>query len=270
MRSFHVRAGSLVAAICLLAQSSLATDVSPSPPPSAPAASGDERVAKLPEHRQLIVVTAPGWNHHAGRLSRFELQGTQWAPVGQVAEVNLGRRGLAWGRGLTPIGKSGLRKKEGDGRSPAGIFALGTAFGAERTLPEGAQGYPYLAAGPSNYCVEDVRSEYYNQLIDANDVATRGWQRWSALARSDGLFDWGVFVEHNTTPTRVGRGSCIFLHVWRAKGVGTSGCTAMPIETARALVAWLDVERRPLLVQLPESVYEELAPRYDLPPVIVH
>jgi zinc D-Ala-D-Ala dipeptidase len=47
----------------------------------------------------------------------------------------VGRNGLAWGIGVVPTDDAQVRsesapvKREGDGRAPAGIFALSTAFG---------------------------------------------------------------------------------------------------------------------------------------------
>lgn len=259
MKVARLLAGSIVLALALPSQGSLA------------ASEGQEasRVrtadAPLPEAGQLVVVTTEGWNSHRGRLERFVRQGDQWRRAGEPSPVSLGRSGLAWGRGLLPPPKGTRLKREGDGRSPAGVFGLGTAFGSAQELPEESQGYPYLAASKTSYCVEDTRSEYYNQLIDAKEVRTSGWQQWSALDRPDGLFRWGVFVNQNIQPTEIGAGSCIFLHVWRAAGVGTAGCTAMPLAQVADLVAWLKPGAEPLLVQLPRAAYRELSPAYGLP-----
>ncbi len=172
---------------------------------------------------------------------------------------------MAWGRGLDALTDSGPVKKEGDGRSPAGVFALARAFGAADALPAGAHGFPYLHATPNTYCVEDVHSDFYNQIIDARDVTRASWEKWSELRRADGLFDWGVVVGQNDPDVRRGAGSCVFLHVWRGPNVPTAGCTAMPRERIEAIVDWLDADARPLLVQIPELAYAKWRTRWDLP-----
>ena len=48
--------------------------------------------------------------------------------VGEPTPVTIGRAGSAWGLGLHPA-QRGPQKREGDGRAPAGVFRIGTAFG---------------------------------------------------------------------------------------------------------------------------------------------
>src|SRR5437879_11698282 len=89
----------------------------------------------LAESIQLLVVTTPDWNSVQGRLERWErIPGTKsWRVVGDAIPIVVGKNGMAWGSGMIlPDGvqQSGDPiKREGDGRSPAGVFSLGTAFG---------------------------------------------------------------------------------------------------------------------------------------------
>src|SRR5829696_3757437 len=88
--------------------------------------------APLARSRQLVVVTTRGWDDVPGTLRRFERQGIRgaWAKVGADVPVAVGRNGLGWGVGLFDAGAAaGPQKKEGDGKAPAGVFALGPAFG---------------------------------------------------------------------------------------------------------------------------------------------
>lgn len=235
---------------------------------------------ELPKTRQLLVVLTDTWKSNTGTLRRFSMDRARelsspaasplteehWLSQGDEVPVSLGRNGLAWGRGSRIEAREGHPwKREGDGKSPAGVFSLGTAFGAEKELPESSHGYPYLPVSSTDYCVEDVRSEFYNQLIDSTLVNVRGWRKWSPLERADGLFRWGVFVNQNTESTQVGAGSCIFLHIWRGPGIGTSGCTAMPSAVIGEVVRWLDPHAAPLLIQLPREVYLELASQHHWP-----
>lgn len=215
---------------------------------------------------QLIVVRAPSWSSSAGILKRYEREGGgEWRDTGDAVHVSLGRRGLAWGRGLHPAGEAGPTKHEGDGRSPAGAFRLEHAFGYADALPEGARGFPYLQGTQTTYCVEDVRSSHYNEIIDASRGKRSVWQRWSPLRRTDGLFRWGVVVQQNSPEVVVGAGSCVFLHIWRGEHVPTSGCTAMPAGAVEEILRWLEPTAAPVLVQLPEATYRAVAGRWSLP-----
>ena len=49
--------------------------------------------------------------------------------------ITIGRAGAAWGIGLHPQ-QLGPRKKEGDGRSPAGVFRIGDTEGFLFSLRE--------------------------------------------------------------------------------------------------------------------------------------
>src|SRR5204863_8286913 len=75
---------------------------------------------------QLIVAIAPDWNSMRGKLQLFErTHGGDWSAITSAVPVLFGKNGLAWGIGLTGQDEPGLRKKERDGRAPAGVFAIG-------------------------------------------------------------------------------------------------------------------------------------------------
>lgn len=216
--------------------------------------------------RQLLLVRADHWWSSSGVLAQYERRPDgEWLAVGSETPVDLGRNGLAWGRGLHASPAKGPFKTEGDRRSPAGVFALSRAFGTAPELPADSRGFPYLQSTDTSYCVEDVRSNFYNQIIDARDVKRAGWERWSELRRRDGLFDWGVVVKQNAPEIRKAAGSCVFLHVWRGPGMPTSGCTAMPRERIQELLRWLDPKAQPVLVQLPKPALDALRKAWELP-----
>src|SRR5215471_21650190 len=79
---------------------------------------------------QLILGIAPTWESMRGELRLFERpHGGDWKVVAGPFPVLFGKNGLAWGTGISGQNESGLRKKERDGRAPAGIFAIGQVFG---------------------------------------------------------------------------------------------------------------------------------------------
>src|SRR4029453_5859788 len=72
---------------------------------------------------QLIVAVAPTWDSARGELRLFERSpGGNWEAVSGLWRVLFGKNGVAWGTGLAGQNEPGLRKKERDGRAPAGVF----------------------------------------------------------------------------------------------------------------------------------------------------
>src|SRR3989304_3798952 len=84
--------------------------------------------------RQLVLVVTPNEIATSGVLYRFERdsEDSPWKSLGSEWPIVVGRTGLASGVGLHRGPVPGLpMKKEGDGKSPAGVFALTSAFGFE-------------------------------------------------------------------------------------------------------------------------------------------
>jgi D-alanyl-D-alanine dipeptidase len=225
--------------------------------------------AALRESTQVLVVTTPDWNAVEGILQAYERPGARkrWKAVGAPIPVVVGKNGLGWGAGVAADarrrGADDPVKKEGDGRSPAGIFRLGTAFGyAAQEPPEWKM--PYVRLTPSVECVDDARSKFYNRVVDRAAV-TPDWSSSEQMLRPDGQYRWGMVVDHNADPVTEEAGSCIFLHIWLGPGVGTTGCTAMAQEELEGVLSRLDPARRPLLVQLPRPQYKKLRRHWKLP-----
>ncbi len=217
--------------------------------------------------RQLLLVTAEGWDSTSGELRRFERAqaGGEWTAVGGPVYVNLGRHGLGWGRGLHGLALGpGPVKREGDGRAPAGLFELGTGF-AYDPAALGAVRVPLLRADADLVCVDDAGSRLYNQIVRKSSVAAPDWASAENMRRADGQYRLGLLVRHNMDPVTPGGGSCIFMHIWLGRGVGSSGCTNMAPENMQELLRWLDQDRAPVLVQLPRKELERYRASWHLP-----
>jgi D-alanyl-D-alanine dipeptidase len=155
-------------------------------------------------------------------------------------------------------------KREGDGKAPAGAFPLGTAFGFASSAAAVGTRLPYLPLVETTECVDDTASAHYNAIVDRARVPRVDWAS-SERMRSIDLYRLGVVVDYNVRPPAAGRGSCIFLHVWRGPGSSTAGCTAMPEPALAELVRWLDPARRPALVQLTDEAYARRRAAWGLP-----
>ena len=253
-RALPALAASLAAA-CLTA--------SPALPPPAP--------EPLRAALQLVVVTTTGWDSITGALHRFVRDDTRasWRREGAAVPIVVGRTGLAWGAGFdrnatraAPV--AGPLKREGDGRSPAGVFPIPTAFGFAPTDSMRWVRLPYRMLTPATECVDDTASVHYNAVVERSDVSSVDW-RSSERMREVAPYRLGLIVGYNDAPAVKARGSCIFFHIWSGPRAPTVGCTALDAEGLERLVAWLDPRARPVVVQLPAAVYAELRGEWRLP-----
>jgi len=219
-------------------------------------------MAQVPQDStQALIVVTPSWEATQGQLYRFVRANRSWTVVGVPRPVVLGRTGLAWGRGLHSVPEDGQpRKKEGDGRAPAGIFSLGRAYGYGT---QALGSWPYQQSQALDRCVDDSSSTFYNQILP--EQAPVGWTSAEEMRRRDDLYRLLVVVNHNTAQPTPQGGSCIFLHVWRSSTSPTVGCTAMAEANLQEVVAWLDPKAKPILIQLPQGVYQTYQPVWDLP-----
>jgi D-alanyl-D-alanine dipeptidase len=223
---------------------------------------------------QLVVVTSADWTSVPAVLSRYEASspGGPWSQVGTSFPVVLGETGLGWGNGLhpsTPPAGAPI-KHEGDGRSPAGLFTIKPAFGYATPAASTWIQLPYLQATSDLNCVDDPNSRYYTQTLYKSSLPKTGpdapdWNSSEIMLRPDDLYEIGAIIDHNTSHTVKGGGSCIFLHLWEGLGSSTVGCTAGAEPNMHALLAWLDPAANPLIVQLPQAVYDSVKEAWGLP-----
>lgn len=219
---------------------------------------------------QMVVVTPANWEATSATLRRFERHDQHWQQVGSAVSVTLGRTGSAWGMGLNAARSDGPVKREGDGKSPAGVFALGSAFGyAERI----ATGLHYQPMTTNDWCIDVPASNYYNQIIDRSVVKAPYLDQSSEPMRrdlhenGDQRYREGFVIQHNVDGKARQGGSCIFAHLWKAPGETTAGCTAMAPESMDTLLAWLDEKRHPVFVLLPTPQYSALQASWALPEI---
>ena len=206
---------------------------------------------------QLIVVTSDSWSADRGTLQLYDrATDRSWRRTGTAVPVMLGRNGLAWGVGLH--GEEAT-KREGDGRAPAGIFELERVHGGAGATK--LENFPYRKMSDVMEGIDDAQSRFYNRFLDPADVPARerDWKRTETVRSANPMFRWLVEVKHNWEQ-RPGYGSCIWLHIWKAPGVATSGCTTMETAALERLVHWLDARKRPLLVQVPRTELQRLMP----------
>jgi len=225
--------------------------------------------AELPwtDARQLVLVITPDWDASQGTLQAFSKHDGTWKSHAAAVPVTVGRSGAAWGVGLHAATSDGPVKKEGDGRSPAGVFRIGEAFGYPAFVRTALE---YKGMTESDYCIDVSGSPLYNQIVDARVVGQPAVQgstepmRRDLHVNGDQRYKIGFVIEHNAHGTR-DAGSCIFAHLWKQPGEPTSGCTAMEESVMSNLLGWLRADQRPVFVLLPQAEYVRLKGEWQLP-----
>ena len=149
------------------------------------------------------------------------------------------RRG--WGLGLHRPLQPGPVKREGDGRAPAGVFAIGKAFGyaasAATALPYAAMDAPTTASMSAGRRCTTASST--RKVVGAvpSPGSTEPMRR-DLHADGDQRYRLGFVIEHNAAG-RPAAGSCIFAHLWKSPDDATAGCTAMDDAVMTRLLSWL-------------------------------
>ena len=145
---------------------------------------------------------------------------------GDVFAVALGRGGIA------------REKREGDGVTPAGRFALREVRYRADRLDAPDCGLPLSAIGPRDGWSDDPADPHYNRLVRHPEEGERALSA-ERLWREDHLYDVIVVVGHNDAPPVPGAGSAIFMHLAREGYTPTEGCVALARDDLVALLARL-------------------------------
>jgi L,D-peptidoglycan transpeptidase YkuD (ErfK/YbiS/YcfS/YnhG family) len=231
------------------------------------AAAANDEAAAWSGARQMVLVTTPDWNTDHGMLQTFERDGAAWKEVGAPAPVTIGKAGAGWGLGLNAPRHDGPVKREGDLRSPAGVFDIGEAFGY---AAKADTAMPYRALSATDYCVDVSGSPQYNRIVDADIAGQKAVEgstepmRRDIHVHGDQRYRQGFVIEHNPQQRAQG-GSCIFAHLWKSPVDATTGCTAMAPPLMHRLLAWLRPQDHPVFVLLPRPAYDKLHAPWHLP-----
>jgi len=131
-------------------------------------------------------------------------------------------------------------KREGDGRTPSGVYGFDFFFGV--AADPGVR-FPYRRIpGPSVVWDDDPASPLYNQWVDLASQAG-GTDPEPMYTRP--AYDYGAVIAYNAARTP-GLGSAIFLHV--GTGGPTAGCISLPADQLLQVLRWLDPQRQPRIV----------------------
>jgi L,D-peptidoglycan transpeptidase YkuD (ErfK/YbiS/YcfS/YnhG family) len=190
----------------------------------------DPRLADVGHAGQAVVVTADRYGATTATFTAYERAGDGWRRAFGPWPARVGTRGIA------PPGE----KREGDGRTPSGVYGFDFFFGVD---PDPGVKFPYRRiAGRSIVWDDDPESPLYNTWVDL-DRQQAGPSPEPMYTRP--AYDHGAVIAYNTARTP-GLGSAIFLHV--STGGPTAGCVSLPEAQLVDVLRWLDPGRDPRIV----------------------
>ncbi|MBR2313761.1 MAG: hypothetical protein IKA55_02780 [Akkermansia sp.] len=224
------------------------------------------------ESRQAIIGISDDWNSSHVTLTMVEKNSTgKWQRVLGPFPGRLGRNGSVWGLGTHRNPAGATVKKEGDGRSPAGIFPLGGLWVNHPVPVQHDPSIPYVNVGPNDLWVSDPRLPHlYNRHLRLDHPATTAWEKHEQMRQNDYPHSIKLLVHHNTTESIgrpiVGAGSSIFFHIWRRNGTApTAGCTSMDEQHLRQFISRLKASSKPVYILLPRAEYTRRRKSWGLP-----
>lgn len=190
-----------------------------------------DQLKTIDENNQLILVTTKGYNTYKATIRTFERTASgNWKQILSVPGY---------------IGKNGFarNKKEGDGKSPAGKYTIGFAFGQKGN--PGTK-LPFRAITNDDVWVDDPESKLYNTW-QSRKKASGQWK--SAENMNNKLYRYGFVINYNQERIPY-KGSAIFFHVANNY---TLGCTGTSEKYVVSILKWLDPKKKPVIIQTPEQ-----------------
>ncbi len=155
-----------------------------------------------------------------------------WQRAAQPEPAVVGATGIGWAEDFQHLAKKDEPiKREGDKRTPAGIFRIAGPFGFEASK---IGGYTKLQAGKQ---LLRRRSRPRSSTAGSSTSASRRRPRAARTCRRCRVCKRGLMVDY---PARRGAkaGSCIFIQVWDGAEAGTKARIGMPEERITVLQEW--------------------------------
>ncbi|MBN1684971.1 MAG: L,D-transpeptidase family protein [Gammaproteobacteria bacterium] len=205
--------------------------------------------------QQMLWVTPRNFDDFHADLQFYEKDTKgRWQKHGETIPVIVGKNGVAWDENQADFyHRSSVNyKKEGDFKTPLGIYHIEKIFGfAKHSFNPNM---PYLSLTTHTEGVDDITSKYYNQIVDARFIQNKDWKS-SEKMREISLYQWGAVIDYNVLHIR-GNGSNIFIHIWKDKKSPTAGCIAMSELNLEKILSRLDQAKHPVIVILPSKVFK--------------
>ncbi len=140
------------------------------------------------------------------------------------------------------VGRGGIGAKggEGDGVTPVGSFRLMQVLVRPDRITFDHGDYPVGDVGLFDVWSDDPADLSYNSLQTSQSYPFSH----ERLRRGDGMYDVIGVLDFNLPAVTPGKGSAIFLHIWRKPRHPTAGCVAFDQgDLIHILSRWTDRSR---------------------------
>ena len=125
----------------------------------------------------------------------------------------------------------GIKKKEGDGITPKGIFKLTKVFYREDKVKNIKTRINKFKIKKNMGWCDDPKSKFYNKLIKL--PSKLGHEK---LYRKDNIYNIVIVLNYNMDPIIKNKGSAIFIHVAKKNYKETQGCISLKQEELIKLI----------------------------------
>lgn len=192
----------------------------------------------LQETSQLLVVFSEFPESQTAWLVALEKKGNNWSPVFGPVQAGIGRKGFA----------APGEKREGDQKSPSGLFRLGQLFCYEKAVDTRI---PFVQSTADDKWIDDPDSPDYNRWVRGETTA----KSYERLLLKGNDYRYCMVIEYNTHPVVKGNGSAIFLHLSEFDTINSSsGCVVLIQSDMEKLLKWMDPKAKPSILMGTRSV----------------
>ncbi|MBN1473199.1 MAG: L,D-transpeptidase family protein [Syntrophaceae bacterium] len=187
---------------------------------------------QIDNSQQIVLVHKKNIQSSEYLVYLLQKHNKKWNLFSEPMNASVGRNGVA------SIGK----KREGDGKTPAGIFSIKHTFGYNASINTKM---PYRQVLDDDLWIDDPKAPDYNKWVKKTETSAKSFEK---MKRSDEQYKYGIIIEYNTDPIIEGHGSAIFMHVWKGKNSSTAGCVAVSEKNIIKILSWLDPDANPMII----------------------
>lgn len=192
-----------------------------------------ETLSTLKDTDKLVCVIGSGSSDCIVTFHKKDKNG-QWVQIFSV-DGDCGSGGITY------------QKREGDNKTPAGLYSFTLAFGLKS---DPGAFLTYRKITENDYWINDINSPDYNTWVNSTDIP--GDYTFEHLIDHNPSYNYALNINYNADCIP-GLGSAIFLHCYNGAGF-TSGCIAIPESQMKTLVKEVDSATRILIVPNEEDL----------------